>query len=459
MLRISLICLALTFSACAATPLPNGQVQTSQGIAQGISSNGLIKYLGIEYARAERWELPKSGPKWDDVKTFGNFGPACPQEGQEVMVEDCLFLNIFTPEDVKGTDELPVMVWFHGGGFRAGEGGDGPQNFAREGVIVVTFNYRLGELGFKDWLGWDETDPRNFGQADMVKALEWVNENISGFGGDAENVTLAGHSAGGMGVQLMMVDPRAKGLFHRAIAHAGYGAWPFPKAANPSPELRQRIRYGALETGAMPQEIVEKTPYFHLPYIEGADLPRQPVEIFKSGDQADVPYMAGANSYDGSGTLQGAGFKAESFLAPYKTEALVQIAYDEDLAVSDTQTAARLFGDMRYVYSSWQTARYMKTVDKPGYLFYYDKPSDGAPGAYHGAQYEDLFGQAEFPMKRYYLNFIKTGNPNGEGLPQWDYYGGNSLQWMIFNPEAEPSRSPLTKRMQVIETLEFPKAN
>lgn len=459
MFRISLSLLALALTACTAATLPDGQVQTSQGIGQGTSSDGLTKFLGIEYAQAERWKLPKSGPKWHDVKTFDSFGPACPQDGQEVMIEDCLFLNIFTPEGASATDKLPVMVWFHGGGFRAGEGGDGPKNFAREGVIVVTFNYRLGELGFKDWPGWTEKDPRNFGQADMVKALEWVNKNISGFGGDSENVTLAGHSAGGMGVQLMMVDPRAKGLFHRAIAHAGYGAWPFSKAYNPSPEERARIRYGALETEATLEALVAKTPYFHLPYIEGADLPRQPVEVFISGGQADVPYMAGANSYDGFGTLQGAGFKAESFLAPYKTQALVQIAYEEDLAVSDTQAAARLFGDMRYVYSSWQTARHMKAVDKPGYLFYYDKPSENAPGAYHGAQYEDLFETAHFPMKSYYLNFIKTGNPNGKGLPQWDYYGGRSLQWMIFDPAAKPSRSPLTKRMQVIETLKYPKAN
>ena len=290
----------------------------------------------------------------------------------------------------------------------------------------------------------------------MVKALEWVNENINGFGGDSENITLVGHSAGGMGVQLMMVDPRAKGLFQRAIAHAGYGAWPFPKAANPSPELRQRIKYAALETEAAPEEIVARTPYFHLPFIDGVDLPRQPVEIFKSGGQAVVPYMAGANSYDGFGTLQGAGLKPKTFLAPYKNQALVKIAYDEDFAVSVSQAAARLFGDMRYVYSSWQTARHMKSVEKPGYLFYYDAPSDGAPGAYHGAQYHDLFGTADCPMKSYYLNFIKTGDPNGKGLPQWDYYGGKSLQWMIFDPEPKPARSPLTKRMHVIETLNYP---
>lgn len=459
MFRFFLTIFAVGLTACTAAPLPDGQIKTSQGIAQGVTSEGLTKFRGIEYAKAKRWALPKNGPKWDDVKTFDNFGPACPQEGQAVMVEDCLFLNIFTPESTSTDAKLPVMVWFHGGGFRAGDGGDGPQNFARDGVIVVTFNYRLGLLGFRDWPGWSEKDTRNFGQADMVKALEWVNENIDGFGGDKDNVTLAGHSAGGMGVQLMMVDRRAKGLFQRAIAHAGYGAWPFPKAYNPTPEERARIRYGALETEATPQELVAKVPYFHLPFIGGSDLPRQPLEVFKSGDQAAVSYMAGANSYDGYGTLQGAGFEPGAFAKRYKRDALVQIAYDTDIAASEDQFASRLFGDMRYVYSSWQTARQMQTVDKPGYLFYYDASSEGLPGAAHGAQYGALFGQSDFPMKSYYLNFIKTGDPNGEGLPRWDYYGGKSLQWMIFDPAPKSVRSPLTKRMQVIETLEFPKAN
>jgi len=298
-MRIFLPLLAVALTACSSGSLPDGQVKTTQGVAQGVTSDGLTQYLGIEYASAERWKLPKKGPSWEGVKTFDTFGPACPQEGQAVMVEDCLFLNAFTPEETKSDDKLPVMVWFHGGGFRAGEGGDGPKNFAREGIIVVTFNYRLGLLGFRDWPGWSEKDTRNFGQADMVKALEWVNENIGGIGGDTENITIAGHSAGGMGVQLMMVDPRAKGLFVRAISHAGYGAWPFPEAYNPSDEERARIRYGALEIEARPEALVAKVPYFHLPYIGGSDLPRQPVEVFKSGDQAAVPYMAGANSYDG----------------------------------------------------------------------------------------------------------------------------------------------------------------
>ena len=458
MFRRGLAFTAFALTACT-EPLPEGQVKTEQGIAQGVSSDGLTKYLGIEYASAERWKLPSDGPAWEGVKTFDSFGPACPQRDQEVMLEDCLFLNIFTPEGASAEDKLPVMVWIHGGGFTAGEGGDGPKHFAREDVIVVTINYRLGLLGFHDWAGWNEGNPRNFGQADMVKALEWVSENISGFGGDAENVTIAGHSAGGMGVQLMMIDPRAKGLFHRAIAHAGYAAWPFTKAYNPSDEERAVIRYAPLEMDASPQDLVAKLSYLHLPYIGGSDLAQQPVEVFKSGEQFAVPYMAGANSYDGKGVLQAAGYTPAEFAALYDRDPLVQISYDEDIAVSETQFAERLFGDMRYLYSSWQTAQNMQKVNAPGYLFYYDAAGEGLPGAAHGGQYDELFGRDDFPMKSYYVNFIKTGNPNGQGLPHWDYYGGRSLQWMIFDPAPKAVRSPLTKRMQVLDRLDFPKAN
>jgi len=138
---------------------------------------------------------------------------------------------------------------------------------------------------------------------------------------------------------------------------------------------------------------------------------------------------------------------------------LISIAYEVDKAASSEQFATRLFGDLRYTYSAWETARQMANVDKPGYLFYYDAHSAGLPGAGHGAQYGELFGRGDFPMKNYYVNFIKNGTPNGQGLPQWDYYGGRSLQWMTFDPAPKPVRSPLTKRMQIIETIGFPKAD
>ncbi|NJR20664.1 MAG: carboxylesterase family protein [Hyphomonadaceae bacterium] len=218
MFRPTIFFLALAtlgLSACASlsTPtLPEGQVRTQQGVAQGTISDGIISWRGIEYARAQRWALPGRAPNWTGVKTANAHGPSCPQAGQTDMVEDCLFLNVFAPQNPKQQQKRPVLVWFHGGGFRAGSGGDAPRLWAKEGLVTVSFNYRLGVLGFRDWAGWDADDPRNFGQADMVAALEWVRDNISAFGGDPNNVTIHGHSAGGMAVALMLVDARARGF-------------------------------------------------------------------------------------------------------------------------------------------------------------------------------------------------------------------------------------------------------
>jgi len=389
-LKTLTVAAALLLTGCTlASPVQTGPV-VSEGPYEIVST------LGIEYATAERWELPRVKVDW----TAGtDFGPACPQAGQAVMVEDCLFLNVFAP-DTDATD-LPVLIWIHGGGFIAGEGGTGPKSFAGDGVVVVTFNYRLGKLGFHDWAGWDETDPRNFGQADMVAALDWVQTNIAQFGGNPNDVTLVGHSAGGMGVQLMMVDPRADGKFARAWSHAGYGSWPFPKAYNPTPQERQLIRYGALETSRSAEELVSGMSVFHLPYIDAPFLKVQPVDLFVS----DKPYVAGANSYDGAGTLQGAGFTPESFLSQIDNPALREV-YAADFAISTQHAAQQIFGDMRYLLSSAETAQAAN-----GWLFYYDEVQGDLPGATHGQQYDRLFADAPFAMRDAMLAFIRTGEP------------------------------------------------
>jgi len=410
---------ALSLSACAAT-----------------ADRSPRSYLGIEYAKAERWELPVVNADWENAAPFDRMGPACPQDGQAVITEDCLFLNVFSPSDAT---HAPVVVWFHGGGFRAGSGGDGPKTFVDDGVVVVTFNYRLGNLGFHDWAGWDKTDPRNFGQADMVAALDWVQENIAKFGGNPKDVTLFGHSAGGMGVQLMLTDTRAKGKFAKAWTHAGYGAWPFPKAYNPNPEDRARIRYAALETTKPAKKIVEQTPYFHLPYIDAPYLREQPSELWSTGDIADVPIVSGWNSFDGAGTLGGAGFSEDGFLERIDSPE-IRAAYAEDFAISNAQAAQRIFGDMRYGYSS------LTLMERTGmWAFYYDTRKDGAPGAYHGQQYDALFNGAPSEFRDAVLRFIQTGNPG---------WGAGDIG--VFSPDLKIQALVLsdTKRAALAQSLE-----
>jgi para-nitrobenzyl esterase len=256
-----------------------------------------------------------------------------------------------------------------------------------------------------------------------------------------------------MAVQLMMVDQRARGLFQRAVSDAGYGTWPFPKAQNPTPAQRSLMRYAELETNASPAELVKQTPFFHLPYIGGSDLPRQPIDLFESGEQAPVPYIAGANSYDGYRTLAGAGFTPQTFLDRYPDSELLRQAYQEDFAVSRQQAATRIFGDMRYVYAAWATAQAMASVDQPGYLFYFSALTTGLPGAAHGAHLRQVFAEGSSPLKSYLLNFIKTGNPNGARLPPWAPLNETGQVWMVLDPDPNPTKDKLLPRMQILGEL------
>lgn len=215
------------------------------------------------------------------------------------------FPDIFKPRATASGDDLPVVVWIRGGGFRAGQGGDGPRAFAVDSVVVVTFNYRLDLLSFRDWPSWGQDDPRNFGQADMVKALQWVKTNIQAFGGDPIRVTITGHSVGELGVPLMMVDPRARGLFHRPIAHAGYAAWPLPRAMSPTDDERQRLRFAPLEGATTPRALVDRVPNFHVSITGGVGLPESPEVSSRRGARGRCPTWPAPIAITASGRSMG----------------------------------------------------------------------------------------------------------------------------------------------------------
>lgn len=451
--------IALLFLTACSPKLEAGQVMTSQGIVEGKTEQGLTAYLGLKYATAERWEAPVPTPKAKGVTTLDTFGPSCPQSGQggigeQMLTEDCLYLNVFTPEGASDGANYPVMVVFHGGGFIAGSGGSNGGILARDGVVVVTFNYRLGALGFYDYAGWGPDDIRNFGLLDQLEALKWVKANIKGFGGNPNDVTLAGHSAGAMSVQLMMINPKAKGLFHKAIARAGYASWPFPKAANLTEDERATLRLAPLESlkDKSIQELVETSPYFILPFIDTAELPRQPSELFAAGQAARVPYISGANSYDGNGVLYGAGYTPETFLALYGDNLdTIKELYAGDFKTSNEQAAQRLFGDARYLLSARETVRAQNQAGGSAWLYYVNASVPGMPGTPHGAENSLVWSPGENPMKKYWLNFIRTGNPNSADLPVWDTHTSASNSWMIFDPMPKPTVNLLTEKLDFIQ--------
>lgn len=253
----------------------------------------------------------------------------------------------------------------------------------------------------------------------------------------------------------MMVDRRARGYFHRAIADAGYGTWPFPQAMNLSPE--QRAKAPPLGKQVSPAVLVKQVPHFHLPVVGGSDLPQQPARLFEAGKQAKVPLVAGANSFDGHQTIDGAGYGASGMAKRYGGLKQVRSVYAKDFAVSELQAMSRLFGDMRYMYSAWKAVRSMRQIGQPGYLFYYDAPSPGLPGAPHGAHYHDLFSSRASPLKAYWLSYIRTGKLAPDNLPAWLAHTEDRPMWMVFSPNPQLQEKTLNPKMTVIEDLPLPK--
>jgi para-nitrobenzyl esterase len=223
-------------------------VTTEQGQIKGVMEDSIYVWKGVPFAQPPigelRWQPPQSALAWEGIRDAGAYGNICPSTGYgdqsiyeippQEMDEDCLYLNVWSP-DPQPDKKLPVFVWIHGGSLTR-EGGTHPQylgkNLAKKGVVYVSFNYRLHAFGFLAHPALSAESERgisgNYGIMDQIKALEWVQENIAAFGGDPDNVTIAGESAGGWSVTLLTATPKAKGLFHKAIAQSGAYLWPGP---------------------------------------------------------------------------------------------------------------------------------------------------------------------------------------------------------------------------------------
>jgi len=243
----------------------NATVQTKNGPISGKTEAGVRIYLGIPFAAPPvgdlRWKPPQPVKSWKKVRDCTEFGPACPQPKARPNLgktsEDCLYLNVWTP--AKSADEkLAVMVFIHGGAFLVGAGSEkiyDPINIVKKGVVAVTINYRLGPFGFLAHPLLAKESPHgvsgNYGFIDQVAALKWVKQNIAAFGGNPNNVTIFGESAGALSIATHMISPLSKGLFHRAICESGAGFghhYLFPKASG---SMRE-----ALETGKQAEKLL-----------------------------------------------------------------------------------------------------------------------------------------------------------------------------------------------------------
>jgi para-nitrobenzyl esterase len=445
---------------------------------------GVRSIKGLPYAVSPvgdlRWKSPQPVGKWLRVRKENAFGPNAPQrilfddiDPFKVGVsEDCLHLNVWTPAEAGAA--LPVFFWIHGGGFAVGAGSE-PRydggNLAKHGVVVVTVNTRLNALGFlaHPALTAETGASGNFAMLDLVAALQWVKTNIAQFGGDPNGITIGGESAGSMFVSLLMSSPLAKGLFHRAIGQSG--AW-FPSPERPMRNLAQAEEQGlafaaklgatsARELRAIPVEkILDANPGLGFwPITDGYVVPAHPPEVFGGGQQSDVPLLAGWNKDEGFNfdLTTWDNFKGIAF------EKIVAVMFPNDaaLVLRHYSSPRDLGGDLVISHSTWAWIEaHRKTATADIFRYRFDRapktpkgwfPDGANAGAFHSCEILYAFNNLNaFPwlvdehdqqvadlMSGYWLNFIKTGTPNGNGLPRWPSYRDEERPVMIIdtNPQ------------------------
>ena len=401
--------------AYAASDRPTVQIQ--DGRLQGVVEYNMNAFKNIPYAAPPmgdlRWRPPQPAIAWSGTRDASRFGDACPQPYVKNLStglalpgsEDCLKLNVFTP--TKSSQNLPVMVWIHGGGLLVDGSRDAqftPINLVKNGVIVVTFDYRLGTFGFfapKELIEEAKANGEpvgNYGTMDQIAVLKWVKNNIAAFGGDPNNVTIFGESAGGRSVTWLMVSDAARGLFHRAIAESAQQS-PLrgmtQKHLGMAPETEIDAKYMAAvgakslkEMRALPVKKLVLTAAnfeqgeFGGPFVDGQILKGDPVPLFAAGKQAKVPFMIGTNSWDSSFLVPGQPAVLNDFLKtihedPKIVEMLYSKVKDKCILSSD------LMGDMLYRGSTKLLADSMNGI-APGYAYYYDYLTKNIRPAYPG---------------------------------------------------------------------------
>ena len=496
MRRIGLtLAIALAISAPAFAGAAAPQTVIAQGTLRGTTENGVAVFKGIPFAAPPigdlRWRPPQQAPHWKDTRQAIAFGPICPQAPFGVakrlkQSEDCLTLNVWSPR-LAADAKLPVMVWIYGGGFRGGGSSypyyDGT-NLAQHDVVVVSFNYRLGWLGFFDHPALAQENAGdatgNYGLMDQIAALKWVRDNIAKFGGDPKNVTIFGESAGGMSVNDLMTSPKARGLFEKAIAESGLGLYPIPTTKQAqAAALAFAIREHVTGTGETALARLRKRPVSALladqknvpldkattPMVDGKILTGQPSVLFARGEIAKVPYLAGSNSYEAS-LRKWLSLTDKAILAGFGDKLpAVRKLYASDGITGDKALADQIFGDNIFAAGAHGLAHFVARAGEPAYVYHFayvpTAQRGTTKGVGHGREVPFVFGlkgYRPFPrlaaqiekgtsekdramialVERYWTNFAKTGDPNGPGLPHWPAVTAKANHTLVFADKTKP---------------------
>jgi para-nitrobenzyl esterase len=444
------------------------------GSLEGVRDGAVTVYKGIPFAAPPlgelRWREPQPVVPWSGTRAAKEFAPACMQTGVSMpgetppaISEDCLYLNIWTP--ASGVhDRLPVLVWIYGGGFGNGSAamplywGD---KLAAKGIVVVTVAYRVGPFGFLAHPELTRESARrssgNYGLMDQVAALKWVQRNIAAFGGDAARVTIAGQSAGSMSVSILMASPLAKGLFARAIGESGGFFEPVQLAPNfllPNAEHDGEAfaaSLGAAGVAAlrrMPAEQIlkGKMPSGPHPVIEPYLLPQPPFDVFAAGRQNDVPVLIGANAEEARALIDLKSVKAATFDADIAKAfgALppqLMAAYPHSTDAEALRARVDFESDLRFRWDMWAWARLQASTGKHNVYFYRFAqkppfPENSVRAGWDASHFAELWyvfdhlsqepwrwtaadHRLSGTISAYWANFVKTGDPNGDGQPHW----------------------------------------
>jgi para-nitrobenzyl esterase len=489
------ICLSLQVSALA-TAADNLTIAIASGQIRGATRpSGGAEFLGIPYAQPPvgelRWREPQPAQGWRGTRDATKFGAPCAQRDlggwnrrdAESGKEDCLFLNVMIPK-WPAKEKLPVMVWLHGG---ANEGGSASSELykngtlVQHGVILVTVNYRLGIFGFMAQRGLEKESPHhvsgNYALLDQILALHWVHNNVSKFGGDPENVTLFGQSAGAHDSSLLMSSPLARGLFQRVIQESGSPLSPplrplaEAEAANdrilatlnvPADGAIAFLRRQTKEVllNAVGGQDPEGIPVLG-PIVDGYVLPRSPVESFAAGEEAPVPVIVGTTTREFG--MQGSPDEIRNMIREVAGSVAERTFEVYGLANGGSGNIDPVFGpagdqwfaDLVFRCPLATEAIWHHEAHHLVYEYQFGRaiPGQEAQGAVHSADLPYVFGfypqsgniagafsETDFKLadliETYFTNFAKTGNPNGNGAPEWPEFD-RSQRYIFFQQDGQ----------------------